>query len=100
MRNRHYYPVAWLPRQKLLKILYDRIPEKSKVLTGKKVKSVDQSDEGIVVRCEDGSAYAGNMTAGADGIHSNVRGEMWRHMEGSTTKARSQVKKDRKGMLS
>lgn len=97
MHCRHYYPVAWLPREQLLRILYDNIPDKSKVLVNKKVKRVDQSDDGVVVHCEDGSEYTGSMIAGADGVHSTIREEMWRHMEQSK-KGKSMAKRDRKGM--
>jgi flavin-dependent dehydrogenase len=77
--------------------LYESIPDKSKVLVNKKVKTVDHSEDGVVVHCEDGSEYAGSMIAGADGVHSTIRGEMWRHMEQSK-KGKSKAKKDRKGM--
>ncbi|KAJ5644826.1 hypothetical protein N7507_010837 [Penicillium longicatenatum] len=97
MRERHYYPVAWLPREQLLRILYESIPDKGKVLVNKKVKTVDQSDDGVVVHCEDGSEYTGSMIAGADGVHSTIRGEMWRHMEQSK-KGKSKAKKDRKAI--
>ncbi|KAJ5924868.1 hypothetical protein N7466_009055 [Penicillium verhagenii] len=97
MRERHHYPVAWLPREQLLRILYDSVPDKSKVLVNKKVKTVDHSDNGVVVHCEDGSQYSGSMIAGADGVHSTVRGEMWKHMEESK-KGKSRAKKDRKAI--
>ncbi|KAJ5760836.1 hypothetical protein N7520_007992 [Penicillium odoratum] len=97
MRERHYYPVAWLPREQLLRILYNNVPDKSKVLLKKKVMTVDHSDDGVVVKCEDGSEYAGSMIAGADGVHSTIRGEMWRHMEESK-KGKSKAKKDKKAI--
>ncbi|KAJ5190255.1 FAD/NAD(P)-binding domain-containing protein [Penicillium cinerascens] len=97
MQKRHFYPVAWLPREQLLRILYEHVPDKNKVLVNKRILSVDHSDEGVVVRCEDGSEYAGSMIAGADGIHSTIRGEMWRYMEESK-KWKIKAKKDRKAM--
>ncbi|KAJ5541423.1 FAD/NAD(P)-binding domain-containing protein [Penicillium frequentans] len=97
MRERHYYPVAWLPREQLLRILYEKIPDKNKILVNKKIKTVDHSDDGVVVHCEDGSEYAGSMIAGADGVHSTIREEMWRHMEQSK-KGKSKARKDRKAI--
>ncbi|KAJ5982177.1 Monooxygenase FAD-binding [Penicillium sp. IBT 35674x] len=60
---------------------YDHLPEKHKVLFDKKVLVVDHSTEVVVAHCSDGTSYKCNIIAGADGIHSTVRSEMWRHME-------------------
>ncbi|KAJ5953146.1 hypothetical protein N7454_000042 [Penicillium verhagenii] len=81
MRERHHYPVAWLPREQLLRILYDSLPDKSKVLVNKKVKTVDHSDNGVVVYCEDGSEYSGNVET-----------------YGRKQKGKSKAKKDRKAI--
>jgi len=75
------YPVAFLERQRLLKILFDHLPDKTKVLTSKKVTSVDNLAHGVVVHCADGSRFTGNIVVGADGVHSRIRREMWRHAE-------------------
>lgn len=40
---------------------------------------MNHSTTGIMVRCKDGSQYADDVVAGADGIHSVVRSETWRH---------------------
>jgi 2-polyprenyl-6-methoxyphenol hydroxylase-like FAD-dependent oxidoreductase len=78
--------------------LYDNVPDKSKVLLNKKITRVVHSDDGVVAHCEDGSEYNGSMIAGADGVHSTIRGEMWKHMEESR-EWKKKVKKDRKGMF-
>jgi 2-polyprenyl-6-methoxyphenol hydroxylase-like FAD-dependent oxidoreductase len=75
------YPVAFLERRRLLKILFNHLPDKRKVLTSKKVTSVDNLAHGVVVHCADGSRFAGDIVAGADGVHSRIRREMWRHAE-------------------
>lgn len=67
------YPLAFLQRRDLLKVLSDRIPDSSKIHTSKKVSKVDHEDSGVVVHCEDGSQYAGDIVVGADGIHSAVK---------------------------
>ncbi|APA15879.1 hypothetical protein sscle_15g106490 [Sclerotinia sclerotiorum 1980 UF-70] len=79
------YTITFLEREKLLEILYANLPDKSKVLTGKFVRSIEQNDKEAVVICEDGSKYSGDVIAGADGIHSIVRSEMRRQIanEGS-----------------
>lgn len=68
------------------------------MLLNKKITTVDHSDDGVVAHCEDGSEYNGSMIAGADGVHSTIRGEMWKHME-ECRKRKKMVQKDRKGMF-
>ncbi|EXJ84881.1 hypothetical protein A1O3_05556 [Capronia epimyces CBS 606.96] len=78
MYERHGYPITFLDRQMVLKVLYDNIRDKTKVLTKKKVQSVELTDDGVVVKTSDNSSYQGDILVGCDGIHSAVRGEMWR----------------------
>ena len=63
----------------MLDILYTHLPDKTKVLLGKRISKVDHSTYGIVAHCEDGSSYHGDVIAAVDGVHSTVRHEMWRH---------------------
>lgn len=62
----------------VLQVLYDNIKDKTKVLTKKRVKDVELSDDSVTVHTIDGSSYSGDVLVGADGIHSTVRNEMWR----------------------
>ncbi|KAJ0415944.1 hypothetical protein BJY00DRAFT_317406 [Aspergillus carlsbadensis] len=78
MHERHGYPITFLDRQMVLQVLYDNIKDKSKVLTKKRVQKVDMTSHSVVVKTADGSSYHGDILIGADGIHSTVRGEMWR----------------------
>lgn len=87
--------MTFLDRQQVLKILYDQLPAKSKVLTNKRVLSVDHLANGIRVRCEDGTEFTGDIVAGADGVHSRIRREMWRHAERNN--ALGYLKKDQEG---
>ncbi|KFZ09191.1 hypothetical protein V501_05682 [Pseudogymnoascus sp. VKM F-4519 (FW-2642)] len=80
-RVRTGYPVAFLQRRDLLKVLYKHIPDKSKVHTLKRVCKVDHNDSGVVVHCQDGTNYHGDVIVGADGIHSAVRTLMQQHIE-------------------
>ena len=64
-------------RQKLLDPFYRRLPEnKKKILTSKKVISIDSHAQGVKVRCDDGSIEEGSIVIGCDGVHSIVRGMM------------------------
>ncbi|QSZ32310.1 hypothetical protein DSL72_001884 [Monilinia vaccinii-corymbosi] len=74
------YTITFLEREKLLEILYQNLPDKSKILTGKYVRSIEQDSKEAVVICEDGSRYSGDVIAGADGIHSVIRSEMRRQI--------------------
>lgn len=77
--ERHGYPIAFMDRQTVLQTLYNKIQNKSKVLTGKRVEAIDSSDPTVVkVITTDGSIYSGDIVVGADGIHSTVRQEMAR----------------------
>lgn len=79
----------------MLKVLYNGIPDKSKIQLSKRVFKVDHSDSGVVVHCQDGSKYEGDIVVGADGIHSIIRPLMLDHMEswnpGSTKKDRNSI---------
>jgi 2-polyprenyl-6-methoxyphenol hydroxylase-like FAD-dependent oxidoreductase len=62
----------------LLKILYDNLKYKDRVLTNKRISHVEMSPTGVLVTTEDGSSYSGDILVGGDGVHSKVRQEMWR----------------------
>ncbi|KAB8276116.1 hypothetical protein BDV30DRAFT_235955 [Aspergillus minisclerotigenes] len=78
---RHGYPVIFLTRQQALHVLWDKLPDKSRVLTGKKVVKMEQSTTEATVQCLDGSTYTGDIVVGADGVHSIIHKEMCRQME-------------------
>ncbi|RYP11134.1 hypothetical protein DL765_007883 [Monosporascus sp. GIB2] len=91
------YPVAFLERQRVLKTLYDHFPDQSKILTSKRVLSVDRLADGVQVHCQDGSKFTGDIIAGADGVHSRIRREMWRHAERDN--ALKYLKRDQNAMF-
>jgi 2-polyprenyl-6-methoxyphenol hydroxylase-like FAD-dependent oxidoreductase len=78
MMNRLHYECGICERRNFLKSLYEQLGDKSKILLNKKVIAVELLDEGVRVRCEDGSVFEGSIVVGADGIHSRVRKEMQR----------------------
>lgn len=79
--NSFGYPAAFLERQKFLAVLYNELRHKDRVHTGQKVVSVRYEAGHAVVRTIAGREYLGNLVVGADGVHSAVRSEMWRHAE-------------------
>ncbi|CAI7636575.1 unnamed protein product [Penicillium glandicola] len=80
LQTRHGYPIGWIERRRLLKILFDHICEKEKVLLRKRFIGAEHSAEGIIAHCSDGSSFRGTIIIGADGVHSTVRSSMWSHM--------------------
>lgn len=66
-----------MERREFLQILYDELPNKSKVLTRKRVKTVVDNEDEAYVELEDGSVERGDIVVGCDGVHSTVREAMW-----------------------
>lgn len=82
--------MSFLTRRNLLKIISNHLPDKSKILTSKRVSSIEHSASGVAAICEDGSKYSGDIIVGADGVRSIVRSFMQQYREskepGSTLK--------------
>jgi 2-polyprenyl-6-methoxyphenol hydroxylase-like FAD-dependent oxidoreductase len=76
--HRSGYPFAFSDRQNILQVLYDNLKDKSKILLGKNLTTVRQRTSGVTVICDDGTSYLGDILAGADGVNSKARSEMWR----------------------
>lgn len=70
------YKPCLLERRLLLQTLYDTQRDKSRILLNKKVTSVVHMPDGVIVSCEDGTEYMGDIAVGADGIRSKVRSVM------------------------
>lgn len=70
-----------MERKKLLQILYDALPDKTKVRTGITVSKIDQSGQGKgqVRACTvSGEVFEADLVVGADGVHSSVRSQIWK----------------------
>lgn len=89
------YPITVPTRRDLLKILFDFLPNKSRVHLSKRVTKIDHSQSGVTVYCKDGSRYEGDIIVGADGVHSTVKSFMLQQIElsrpGTTEKDRNSV---------
>ncbi|GAQ12100.1 hypothetical protein ALT_9421 [Aspergillus lentulus] len=79
IQERFGLPLSFLERRRMLRVLYDTLPDSSQVLVEKAVVSLEREDSGLMrVTTHDGSVYHGSLVVGADGVHSRVRDEMWR----------------------
>lgn len=76
--SRFAYPTSFLEREKVLRILYENLADKSKIKVSKRISQIDHNAEEVIVICEDGTAVSGDVLVGCDGVHSKVRHEMWR----------------------
>ncbi|KAF9563530.1 hypothetical protein EC968_004830 [Mortierella alpina] len=64
--------------------LYDLLASKispEKLHFGKKVMSVAQNKDGIMIRCSDGTTYHGDILVGADGAYSGVRQGLYKLLQ-------------------
>lgn len=95
--HRFGYDFDFGERSKYLEVFYDNIKDKSKILLEKNITSVEHSDSGVTVRCRDGTSYQGDILAGADGVRSKIREEMWRLANSTVPKL---VEHDKNGMSS
>ncbi|KAJ5618644.1 monooxygenase [Penicillium herquei] len=80
-KDRYGYAFQWMERSALLQVMYNHLSDKSKVLTGKRVKSIENTEDGAVVTTADGSVFFGDMVIGTDGAHSGVRKAIVRHAQ-------------------
>jgi len=66
------YEALNFSRPKFHQLLLSKVPAE-KIHYNKKVMSMMQNKEGVMIRCADGTTYHGDILVGADGAHSGVR---------------------------
>ncbi|KAL4981505.1 hypothetical protein BDW68DRAFT_192893 [Aspergillus falconensis] len=73
------YPLSILTRQKLIEVLYNGLRDKSKVKVGQRVIKIQlhHGGKGVSVFTESGQEHVGDVVAGADGVRSITRSQMW-----------------------
>ncbi|KAL8847074.1 MAG: hypothetical protein Q9221_007861 [Calogaya cf. arnoldii] len=77
VRENHGTELMLLERRGYLEVLWQNLPDKSKVLFNKKVADIIENDDGVEVFLSDGTSEKGDIVVGADGVHSTVREKMW-----------------------
>lgn len=68
-------------RREFLQVLYDGLPNKSRVLLDKKVVDIKEEYNGVEVLLSDGTSEKGDIVIGCDGVHSLVRQRMWENAD-------------------
>ncbi|PGH27457.1 hypothetical protein AJ80_00936 [Polytolypa hystricis UAMH7299] len=73
------YDTRTISRQLFPRILYNRLPDKSKVLERQRVVDIVEDKESARVVLADGTEHVGDLVVSADGVHSKVREIMWQN---------------------
>lgn len=73
--NSHGARATVFHRADIVTLLYESLSraDKARILTDKKVTEIITGEDGVEVRCGDGSTFHGSMVIGADGVNSKVR---------------------------
>ncbi|KAG0204215.1 hypothetical protein BGX33_008657 [Mortierella sp. NVP41] len=69
-----------IARPKLYDILLRQIPQE-RIHLGKKVLSIEQGGNGVLIRCSDGTEAEGDLLVGADGAYSAVRQNLYAKLQ-------------------
>ncbi len=75
-RERTGYDTIMFARPALHDLLLSHVPAE-KIKYGKRVLSLLQNENGVMIRCSDGTSYEGDILVGADGAHSGVRQSLY-----------------------
>ncbi|KAF9972078.1 hypothetical protein BGZ73_004832 [Actinomortierella ambigua] len=74
------YDCLIVPRPELYDLLLTLVPAE-KVLKGKKITAVHQTEHKASVECADGTLYDGDIVVGADGAYSTVRKSLFSELK-------------------
>ncbi|CZS93680.1 hypothetical protein WAI453_001167 [Rhynchosporium graminicola] len=73
------YTTLTLERRAYLQVLYDKLPDKSKVVEHARVENIIEENGIVRVILGDGTEQVGDLVVGADGVHSKVRELLWKN---------------------
>ncbi|KAF9104951.1 hypothetical protein BGX27_009862 [Mortierella sp. AM989] len=69
-----------IPRIVLYDLLLKQVPAE-KIQRGKKVLTTHQDENGVIIKCSDGTSAEGDVLVGADGAYSAVRQRMYERLK-------------------
>ncbi|KAJ1327036.1 FAD dependent monooxygenase [Microdochium nivale] len=81
LKLRHGYSMFFSSRHQLVKVLYDHVQDKERMLVNRKVVRIDagaKPESPARVHTVNGDVFEAQLVVGADGVRSFVRSEMWR----------------------
>lgn len=67
------YPYVMLNRTQCCELLYESLPDKDRIIAGKRVTAVEQDPDSAKVVFVDGSVEEGDVVIACDGIYSTAR---------------------------
>ncbi|KAG0363643.1 hypothetical protein BG005_009061 [Podila minutissima] len=74
------HDLIFFSRPDFYNLLLSKIPP-SKLHMNKKIMSILQNDEGVMIRCSDNTSYHGDILIGADGAYSGVRQSLYKQLD-------------------
>ncbi|KAF9142597.1 hypothetical protein BG015_000747 [Linnemannia schmuckeri] len=86
------------PRPEFYDLVLSRVP-REKIHFSKKVLSMEQNKEGVMIRCSDRTTYHGDILVGADGAYSGVRQALYKRMDKAGTLPPSDLDELNKGYI-
>ncbi|KAF9028105.1 hypothetical protein BGZ52_000208 [Haplosporangium bisporale] len=78
-KDRTGYDTILFSRPQMHQLFLSKIP-KEKLHLGKKIESIEDSGENVIIHCADGSSASGDVLVGADGAYSGVRTSLFKTM--------------------
>ncbi|KAG0040428.1 hypothetical protein BGZ82_002851 [Podila clonocystis] len=69
-----------ISRPEFYDVLFNSLP-RERILLDKRVLSVQQNEDSVMVRCADNSSYHGDILIGADGAYSAVRQNLYKSLK-------------------
>ncbi|KAG0054204.1 hypothetical protein BGZ83_011725 [Gryganskiella cystojenkinii] len=92
------YDMLLFPRESFLRLLHSKVPAE-RIHYGKKVMSIQQNKEGVMIRCADGTTYHGDVLVGADGAYSAVRQSLYKTLQQNDLLPASDAQEMSKGYM-
>ncbi|KAG0204889.1 hypothetical protein BGX33_008243 [Mortierella sp. NVP41] len=92
------YDLVVFPRPDFYNLLLSKVP-REKIHFSKKVTSLEQNKEGVMIRCADGTTFHGDILVGADGAYSGVRQALFKRLAKDGTLPPSDADELRKGFI-
>ncbi|KAG0082409.1 hypothetical protein BGZ93_009475 [Podila epicladia] len=74
------YDCLFMARSDLYALLLSKVPS-DKIHMSKKILSIQQNAEGVMIRCSDNTSYHGDILIGADGAYSAVRQSLYKQLD-------------------